>query len=79
LVLLLTVACFFAGMRFERERQRREDEAAAAVAAVEAERALFNRKLAELAALKREIAEEHADWRRQTDSIRRGRKPRSRE
>ena len=29
LVLLLAVACFFGGIRFERERQRREDEAAA--------------------------------------------------
>jgi hypothetical protein len=27
LVLLLAVACFFGGIRFERERQRREDEA----------------------------------------------------
>jgi hypothetical protein len=29
LVLLLVVACFFGGIRFERERQRRADEAAA--------------------------------------------------
>ncbi|HWB14494.1 MAG TPA: hypothetical protein VG826_35040 [Pirellulales bacterium] len=29
LVLLLAVACFFGGIRFERERQRRADEAAA--------------------------------------------------
>ena len=29
LVLLLAVACFFGGIRFERERQRRGDEAAA--------------------------------------------------
>jgi hypothetical protein len=28
LVLLLVVACFFGGIRFERERQRRENEAA---------------------------------------------------
>ncbi len=27
LVLLLAAACFFGGVRFERERQRREDEA----------------------------------------------------
>ena len=28
LVLMLAVACFFAGIRFERERRRREEEAA---------------------------------------------------
>jgi hypothetical protein len=28
LVLLLAVGCFFGGIRFERERQRREDEVA---------------------------------------------------
>lgn len=28
LVLVLAVACFFGGIRFERERRRREDEAA---------------------------------------------------
>lgn len=32
LVLLLAVACFFGGIRFERERRRREDEAAASAA-----------------------------------------------
>jgi hypothetical protein len=30
LILLLAAACFFGGIRFERERQRWEDEAAAA-------------------------------------------------
>ena len=37
LVLMLAVACFFGGIRFERERQRREAEAA--LAARNAERA----------------------------------------
>jgi hypothetical protein len=30
LILMLAVACFFGGIRFERERRRREDEAALA-------------------------------------------------
>lgn len=30
LVLMLAVGCFFGGIRFERERQRQEDERAAA-------------------------------------------------
>ena len=32
LVLLLAVACFFGGIRFERERRRHEDKAAALAA-----------------------------------------------
>ena len=32
LVLMLAVGCFFGGVRFERERRRREDEAAAQAA-----------------------------------------------
>jgi hypothetical protein len=33
LILMLAVACFFGGIRFERERRRREDAAADAVSA----------------------------------------------
>jgi hypothetical protein len=41
LVLMLAVACFFGGIRFERERQRRE-EAAALKAQAEAEWVRFS-------------------------------------
>jgi len=55
LVLMLSAACFFGGIRVERERQRREDEAAA-LAARNAELAAMARSRQQMASAFSELA-----------------------
>ena len=54
LVLMLPAACFFGGIRFERERRRREDEAAAE-ASILAEADRLAKALAQNAAKTKEL------------------------